>query len=93
MRPIAVLLVTMTAALVAAAPPAAMAEDARQAYLRELAHVCKRQVTPELVRLYQEAVKAAEASRNAYGQNSNFHGIRDPYMAYSDCVQGPGMPR
>ena len=51
------------------------------------------QVTPELVRLYQEAVKAMEASRNGYGQGSNFYGVRDPYLAYNDCLQAPSRPR
>jgi hypothetical protein len=55
--------------------------------------VCQRQVTPELVRLYQEAVKAMEASRNGYGQGSNFYGVRDPYLAYNDCLQAPSRPR
>ena len=48
---------------------------------------------PELVQLYQEAVKAMETSRNGYGQGSNFYGVRDPYLAYNDCLQAPSRPR
>ena len=92
MRAIAVLMAVVAAMIVAPGPVVA-AETARQAYMRELVHVCKRQVTPELIRLYQEAVKELDASRDGNGRNSNFSGIRDPYMAYADCVQGPGIPR
>jgi len=91
MRRIAVL--SVAAALLAASAPAAEAEDAVQAYQRALAQVCRRQVTPELVRLYEAAVKAVEASRTGYGQASNFSGVRDPYLAYYSCVQAPGVPR
>lgn len=91
MRAIAVVLAV--AAMIAGPGAAMAAETARQAYLRELVHVCKRQVTPELLRLYQEAVKELDASGDGNGRNSNFSGIRDPHMAFSDCVQSPGMPR
>jgi hypothetical protein len=83
----------LAAALVASVPPDAGAQGAVQAYQRALAHVCQRQVTPELVRLYQEALKEMEASRSGYGRDSNFRGLRDPPLAYNDCLQAPSMPR
>ena len=43
--------------------------------------------------LYQEAVRATEASRSGYGQGSNFYGVRDLYLAYNDCLQAPSRPR
>jgi hypothetical protein len=83
----------LAGALVASALPEAGAQGAVQAYQRALAQVCQRQVTPELVRLYQEALKEIEASRSGYGRDSNFHGLRDPHLAYNDCLQAPSMPR
>ncbi len=83
----------LAGALVASALPVADAQGAVQAYQHALTQVCQRQVTPELVRLYQEALKEIEASRSGYGRDSNFHGLRDPYLAYDDCWQKPSLPR
>ena len=83
----------LAAGLVASVLSAADAQSAVQAYQRALAQVCQRQVTPELVRLYQEALKEMEASGKGYGRDSNFHGLRDPYLAYNDCWQMPSLPR
>lgn len=83
----------LAGALVASALPEADAQGAVQAYQRALAQVCQRQVTPELVRLYQEALKEIEASRAGYGRDSNFTGLRDPHLAYNDCWQMPSLPR
>jgi len=71
----------------------ASAQDPVAAYQRALTEVCRRHVTPELVQLYQEAVRAMEASRSGYGQGPNFYGARDPYLAYNDCLQAPSRPR
>jgi hypothetical protein len=83
----------LAVALLAVGSLDASAQDPVAAYQRALTEVCRRQVTPELVQLYQEAVKAMEASRNGYGQGSNFYGVRDPYLAYNDCLQAPSRPR
>jgi hypothetical protein len=77
-------------ALLAAATPVAAAQDAVMAYQRAIAHVCEKKVTPEMVRLYQEALKEMEAARAGYGRDSNFFGLRDPERAYLDCWQGTG---
>jgi len=84
---------SLAVALLAVTSPDASAQDAVAAYQRALTEVCRRNVTPELVQLYQEAVKAMETSRNGYGQGSNFYGVRDPYLAYNDCLQAPSRPR
>jgi hypothetical protein len=84
---------SLAVALLAVISPHASAQDAVAAYQRALTEVCRRNVTPELVQLYQEAVKAMETSRNGYGQGSNFYGVRDPYLAYNDCLQAPSRPR
>ena len=83
----------LVGALVLSAGSAAGAESAVQAYQRALAQVCQRQVTPELIRLYQEARKELEASGRGFGRDSNFSGLRDPHLAYNDCLQAPSMPR
>ncbi|HEY7653618.1 MAG TPA: hypothetical protein VIG07_12415 [Methylomirabilota bacterium] len=83
----------LAGALVASGLSEVDAQGAVQAYQRALAQVCQRQVTPELVRLYQEALKEMDASGSGYGRDSNFHGLRDPYLAYNDCFQAPSIPR
>lgn len=83
----------LAAALVASVLPEVDAQGAVQAYQSALAQVCQRQVTPELIRLYQEALKEMDAFRKGYGRDSNFYGLRDPYLAYNDCWQMPSMPR
>jgi hypothetical protein len=81
------------AVLIGLLPLAAAAQGAVQAYQRALAEVCQRQVTPELLRLYQQALKEIDATGRGYGRDSNFHGLKDPQRAYSDCLQAPSMPR
>jgi hypothetical protein len=56
--------------------------------------VCQKKVTPEMIRLYQEALKERQTTRYAQGQDSNFFGLRSPERAYNDCLQAPGtLPR
>ena len=84
------------AVLVAGAAPPAMAQlQARMAaYQRALAQVCRTKVTPEMIRLYQDALKEMETTRYGQGRDSNFFGLRAPERAYNACLQGPGtMPR
>lgn len=61
-----------------------------QRYLNALEHVCDTRVTPELGRLHQEAVKAADAAKYGGGRNSNFWGLRTPEHAWADCFQAGG---
>ena len=91
MRAVAVLLLVAT--LVVSAGSGASAQSAVQAYQRALTQVCQRQVTPELIRLYERARKEVEASGAGYGRDSNFSGLRDPHLAYNDCLQAPSLPR
>jgi len=82
-----------TALLVTLVFPA-VAQEALLAYQRAVAQVCQKQVTPEMIRLYQEALKEIQTTRYGQGQDSNFFGLRSPERAYNDCVQAPGtMPR
>ena len=84
--------VVSVAALVAVtAVSAASAGEAVDAYRRALTKVCQTQVTPELVRQYQAALKELEAASEGFGRGSNFAGLRDPYLAYNDCWQLPGV--
>ena len=78
--------------LAAVAPPAAVAQqETVVAYLRAVAKVCQTKVTPELVRLYQDAQREMETARSGQGQDSNFFGLRTPDRAYNDCFQGTGV--
>lgn len=62
-----------------------------QRYLQALERICETQViTPELVRLHQEAVKAVDATKYGGGRGSNFWGVRTPQHAYIDCFQAGG---
>ncbi len=84
----------VTAVLLAVLPSAAVAQEAVLAYQRAIAAVCQKKVTPEMIRLYQEALKEMETTRYGQGRDSNFFGLRTPERAYNDCVQAPGpMPR
>ena len=84
----------VTAVLLAVLPSAAVAQEAVLAYQRAIAQVCQKKVTPEMIRLYQEALTEMETTRYGQGRDSNFFGLRTPERAYNDCVQAPGpMPR
>lgn len=62
-------------------------------YLQVLERVCETRVTPELVRLHQEAVKAFDTAKYGGGRDSNFFGVRTPEHAYVDCFQADGEVR
>ena len=91
----AVLGTVMVAALLGAVlPSAAVAQEAVLAYQRAIAQVCQKKVTPEMIRLYQQALREMETTHYGQGQESNFFGLRSPERAYNDCVQAPGtVPR
>lgn len=90
----AVLGTVMVALLGVVLPSAAVAQEAVLAYQRAIAQVCQKKVTPEMIRLYQEALKELQTTRYGQGQDSNFFGLRSPERAYSDCVQAPtAVPR
>lgn len=61
-----------------------------EAYWRALRRVCETGPTPELVSLYQAAVKAADDARYGGGRNSNFWSPKSPEQAWLDCFQTPG---
>ena len=85
---------SVTAVLLAVLPSAAVAQEAVLAYQRAIAQVCQKKVTPEMIRLYQEALREMQTTRYGQGQDSNFFGLRSPERAYNDCVQAPGaVPR
>jgi hypothetical protein len=84
----------MTALFGAMLPSATVAQEAVLAYQRAVAQVCQKKVTPETIRLYQEALKEMQTTRYGQGQDSNFFGLRSPERAYNDCLQAPGtLPR
>lgn len=76
--------------LLIGSPSAAVAQEAALAYQRAVAQVCQKNVTPEMTRLYHEALKEMQTIRYGQGKDSNFFGLRSPERAYNDCVQAPG---
>lgn len=77
-----------------AGPALAQQQPRVAAYQRVLAQVCQTKVTPEVIRLYEDALKEMETTRYGHGRDSNFFGLRAPERAYNDCFQGTGvMPR
>ena len=81
------------AVLLVASPSAAVSQGAVLAYQRAVAQVCQKKVTPEMIRLYQEALKEMATTRYGQGRDSNFFGLRAPELAYNDCVQAPSTVR
>lgn len=71
--------------------PAVAQQGAVVAYQRAVAKVCETKITPDLVRLYQDAQRELDAARSGQGQDSNFFGLRSPERAYNDCFQGTGV--
>lgn len=59
-------------------------------YLEAVLRVCQTGVTPELVQVYEQALKAADDAKYGGGRASNFWGPKDPERSYLDCVQAPG---
>ena len=59
-------------------------------YQQGLTQICHTGVTPELIRLHKEVVKAVDAATYGGGRQSNFWGPRPPDLAYQDCFQSPG---
>lgn len=80
----------LVALVLATGKPAPAFEVELQRYQQALVHVCRTGVTPELIRLYEEVVKAIDAARYGGGRASNFWGPRPPDLAYQDCFQSPG---
>lgn len=98
-RRVAVVVLVLPLPLAAAASTGALAASHTagevpvevQRYLQGLEQVCEtRGITPELVRLHQEATKALDAAKYGRGRGSNFWGLRTPEHAYHDCFQADG---
>jgi hypothetical protein len=62
-------------------------------YWDGLKRICVTGITPELTRLYNDAVRAMNTVGQGGGRSSNFAGVRTPEHAYGDCFQSPGLPR
>lgn len=75
--------------LIASGSPASSFERELARYRQALAYVCQTGVTPHLVKLYEEAVRAMDAGHYGGGRDSNFAGVRPPYFAYRDCYSFP----
>jgi len=93
MRPLVAVGVMVAGTLAAgtALPALAQPQTRMVAYQRALERVCQTKVTPELIRLYQDALKEIETTRYGHGRDSNFFGLRAPERAYNDCFQGTGV--
>lgn len=86
----AVLGTVIVALLGAVLPSTAVAQEVVLAYQRAIAQVCQKKVTPEMIRLYQQALREMETTHYGQGQDSNFFGLRSPERAHNDCIQARG---
>lgn len=64
----------IVALLGAVLPSAAVAQEAVLAYQRTIAQVCQKKVTPEMIRLYQQALREMETTH--YGQGPGLQLLR-----------------
>lgn len=74
-----------------AAPPALAFQAEVHRYYQAVNHVCSTGVTPELIRLYQEATRAVESAQYGGGRGNNFWGVKTPEQAWLACFQSPGF--
>ena len=84
----------LTVVAVAASAFAADGQDRLRevrVYQEAASRICQTKVTPELERLYAEAVRALDQARYGRGTGSNFFGLRSPEELHRDCVQSPGF--
>lgn len=84
------LLAGATASPVVQAAEKEALQAALQRYRQAIEKVCETGVTPEMVRLYEATVKAADEARYGRGRDSNFWGPKNPTHAWLDCVQADG---
>jgi len=47
-------------------------------------------VTPDVIRLYDAAVKEMDEAGYGYGRNSNFAGVKPPRSAWVECAENGG---
>jgi hypothetical protein len=66
-------------------------QPALQRYYKAIEDICRTGVTPDLVRLYDDARQAVEAAGYGGGRDNNFWGVKPPDRAYNECFQSPSF--
>jgi hypothetical protein len=51
--------------------------------------ICVTGISPEVVRLYDDAVDALQKARQGLGHEANFFGPMSPEAAFANCFQSP----
>ena len=74
-------------AIVMGSIPGAAQELELRAYRQALDRICITGVTPEIVRLYEAAVAAADTAKRVSRLPANLGSPRPPDLAYADCYQ------
>ena len=77
-------------ALVAVAGDALAFQAELGRYFRALNDICRTGVTPDIVRVYEEAATAVEKAKYGGGRDNNFWGVKTPENAWLSCFQSPG---
>ena len=77
----------------APAPSVAGFEDSLARYRRAVAYVCWRGLTPELQRLWEDAVRALDAAQYGGGRGGDFAGVTRPEHAWADCGDARSLRR
>jgi hypothetical protein len=64
-----------------------------QRYYRSLDQICQTGITSEIVKRYEDALRAVEAAKYGGGRDNNFFGLSSPESLYNRCFQSPGNLR
>ncbi|MBI2160303.1 MAG: hypothetical protein HYU25_08005 [Candidatus Rokubacteria bacterium] len=83
-------------AVLVAGPGGAIAQNepfqpALQRYYRAVEDICRTGVTPDIVKLYEDARQAVDAAGYGGGRDNNFWGVKPPDRAYNECFQSPSF--
>ncbi len=61
-----------------------------QRYYKAIEDICRTGVTPDIVKLYEDARRAVDAAGYGSGRDNNFWGVKTPEQAHNACFQAPG---
>lgn len=76
--------------IVLAAADASAFQAEVQRYYQAVGDICRTGITPEILRLYQEAARAVDKAEYGSGRGGNFWGLQTPENAWLACFQSPG---
>lgn len=77
-------------AVTASTPVAAFQKELERYQQAINPKICVTGITPEIVRLYEDAVDALEKARYGAGSESNFFRAMLPEIAWANCISAGG---